>query len=298
MFVVVVSPYELVARSDSAEAALLIADAVVTLLPAPLEGSDQHLLQEAATDAPGFGRLIRALAWTGPLWRAGVLLPTWEGAAPLGQVQAAAREMAASKGALAELIGASAFEDTHAYLQAISRDLLAGGRDPGVAVPVASGLERFAAMHGLPLVRGEGKSLSARIESRGLKPEAQVTTAAVVGASAELLIQLRDQWGAELSALRNALTTPTDTGALQQAGDRLSQLVTDWSPHAPPGVRTIAARVSRSTAASQGLVAASIEAVLGEGGRRTRLGVESSALARPAATVVTIRALPWAIETR
>ncbi|MCA9294656.1 MAG: hypothetical protein KDA20_12675, partial [Phycisphaerales bacterium] len=161
----VLNPYDLHARSEAASAALLLAPAVVTLRPAPLEGTGADALRAAAEDAPAFGELVRAWAWSGPLWRGGVLRGTWDGEEPIEDVQRAAREIAGGGGPLAEVVGASPFEDTRAYLQAMCQDLMRGGRDPGVAVPVAVGLESFAGRHGLAIVRGQGKSLAAKFEA-------------------------------------------------------------------------------------------------------------------------------------
>lgn len=146
-------------------AALLLADRVVTLLPAPFEGTAPAAVAGAVEDSPRYLRFMESWRWTSALWRdPPVLCAAYHGETPLEEVRDVAR-LVGSQPDLAPLravLRPEFFTEGRAYLDAVSRDLLGGG-DPGIAIPIRAGLERFAARHGLPLVRGEAVSVTDRL---------------------------------------------------------------------------------------------------------------------------------------
>ena len=286
MFVTALSPYDLHARAEAAHVALLLADHVVTIRPAPLEGDSREQVQEAALDAPAFEALLRAWRWTGPLWRAGVLLPTWLDAVPIDDVQQAASEIEQDGGALASVIGASRFDATGDFLEAMCQDLIRGGRDPAIAVPLAAGLERFAARHGLTLVRGPDRSLSAKLGGRSATPLARVTTVVPLGLDAEELLALREAARPALAALRRGLLVPPDE-RLSQAGDALANVIETFGTE---GERLVQVRLTVSALAA-GSVEAGAAAALGKAPAAAR--GSTSELAHRGAALLTVKPLPW-----
>jgi hypothetical protein len=210
MLRVVFSPYELHARSVCASASLLLGEPAVTLLPAPLEGTDAGSVGRAVLDSPGFGRLMERWRWSSPLWRSGALCGGVAGRLPLSHVQrAAAGIVAAGEGAgvgsLAGLVRETRFEETAAYLEAVSRDLERGGGDPSVSVPVSVGLEAYAGEVGGVMAVGAGRSLVGRLEAHRERVVCRFRTALVHGASGALLGELREALADELSVLRDAV---------------------------------------------------------------------------------------------
>lgn len=290
----VINPYDLHARSDAVAAALLLAPSVVTLRPAPLEGSSAAQLHTAAADTPAFAELVRAWAWSGPLWRAGVLRSDWRGDEPLPDIQQAAREIAVGGGPLADVVGASPFEDTHAYLQAVCRDILRGGRDPGVAVPVASGIEAFAGRHGLAIFRGQATSIAAKFEARTARTEAQVTTTVAAGLDAQEMLALREEAGSPLAILWQALGSGGGPD-LAEAGDALTEAVRGWVGHVGGPARATEVRLTLARAEA-GSVRASAMSALGASPVIPAAG--TSELARPGTRVVRVRTLPWSAPPR
>lgn len=70
---VVVSPYHLTTREAPAMASLLLAERVVTLLPASLESDSVHAAKRAAERSPWYTRFMETWGWTAPLWDEGVI---------------------------------------------------------------------------------------------------------------------------------------------------------------------------------------------------------------------------------
>ncbi len=301
MHIAVLSPYDFHARSEAACAALLLAQCVVTVRPAPLEGISNEQLHIAATDAPAFAELVRAWSWSGPLWQAGVIRGEWDAAVPIDDIQRAAREIADGGGPLAGVVGDSPFEDTHAYLQAMSHDVMGGGRDPGVAVPVAIGLERFASRHGLAIIRGPGRSLSSKFEARSTRRITQVTTTMVVGADAGELLALRESAHEELSAFREAIHSgPEASDALTEAGDALSDAVLHFLESADDGLSGAAIRLTFGSTEAGSVQAGALSALGAKSAEQASTGASGSGteLSHRPTQIVSVRTLPWAIESR
>ena len=234
MFPVVLSPYEFNARSVCCSAALFVGSPSVTLLPAPLEGTDPGAVGRAMLESPGFSRLIDRWSWSSALWHSGALCGGLGGGAgaagrgrecPLGHVQRAAAQICGSDepgggmegsdralSPLAKLVRETRFEETAHYLEALSRDLERGGGDPSVSVPVSVGMESYAKAVGGLMAMGDGRSLVGRLESHRERVVCRLTTTIVHGAGGELMRDLREELGGELDEFRTAV------GALAMGG--------------------------------------------------------------------------------
>lgn len=209
---IVLGPYDLTSPSAAASVALMLGSSdggVITLAPSPLEGDAPEGMRTADSDAPRYLRLLEAWRWTGPLWRAGLLAADQEGASPLEDIRAVVHRIGADPqtAALRALGGAGLFSDPQQYLETLSRDLLRGGGDPAVSIPLAAGMERFAARHGLPLVRLANSSLASRIDKRSGLAIARFSIPAIVGPAAVGFLELHRRLTPPLDDLRAALQT-------------------------------------------------------------------------------------------
>ncbi len=239
MLPVVLSPYELHARSVCASVALLLGRPAVTLLPTPLEGRDRATVGRAMMESPGFERLVEKWRWSGVLWRQGSLTGDIGGVSPIEYIQQAAetivsageRDERSPSARLAALVRETRFADTSPYLDAVSRDLERGGGDPSVSVPVSVGLERYASAIGAPVcVSGGGPgsgSLVGRLERRGERILARFTTTFVHGASGTLIDEIRDDIGEELDAVRSALRLAVASREQRESTDHLDAAAAD-----------------------------------------------------------------------
>jgi len=97
------------------------------------------------------------------------------------------------------------FDSERGYLEAVGADLLKGGPDPGITVPIAAGLDRFAARHGLLVARPQAVSVVQRAEARLGREVFCVALPVMLQASAERLIAVRDLLENALTALRDAI---------------------------------------------------------------------------------------------
>lgn len=206
----VLSPYDLSTRSPAAFMAILLASddlGATTLLPRPFTESSPKAVREAAEVSPRYHRLIEHWRWSGPLWTAGVLRAGDEQGTPLDEARAlcARIDADAELAPLRRMVSADVLRDEAAYLDAVSRDLLRGGGDPAVSVPVEAGIALHAARRSAVLVRtpsaAAAKRPSAAADRQRLRWSLCVPTR---GEGAELLL-LRDAMSPLLVALRGAI---------------------------------------------------------------------------------------------
>lgn len=195
---VVLSPYHLTTREPAASAALLLASRVVTLLPGPDESA-----RAAAVRTTRFAALIESWRWSLPLWEEDVLASAFEDEDPAADVEAArlAFEQDERFEPLRTLVGLPGV----ATLDAVAHDLLRAGADPGLALPVAAGLDAFAARHELIAVRAEAKSMAQQAEERMGEPVCRCALPVLLQAEAERLIEARETLAGPLESVRSAV---------------------------------------------------------------------------------------------
>lgn len=205
--IVVVNPHELTARTPTAVAALTLATRVITLLPTPLEGSDPLSLRQAADRSPRFAALMQNWRWMAPLWREGVLASTFDALTPLDDVLSATERIGSDPALapLASLVSRQTYQSTGSYLDALCRDLLRGGGNPTITIPVTAGLERFAARHGLIAMSSPAPSLTGRIEAKGVSSLARIGVPVFTRAGATLILRARESLAVPLGALRDSI---------------------------------------------------------------------------------------------
>lgn len=209
--IVAVSPYHLTTREAPAMAALLLAEQVVTMLPAPLAGQGAAAALEAASRSPRYRKFVESWQWAMPLWKAGVIVSRFAGEDIGDDVRRVCGRIERDE-ALAELrpfMKQGLFEDETSYLDAVSADVLKGGPDPGICVPVAAGLDRFASRHGLIVARSHPASVAQQAEARMGARLFAVGVPILIQADGERLIEVREELAGELAELRAAIRTAT-----------------------------------------------------------------------------------------
>ena len=201
---IVVSPYHLTTREAPAMAALLLGERVVTLLPAPLEGNgDAKSAIAAAGRVPTYREFMKSWAWAEPLWRAGLIVGHVEGSTPARDMFDVARRIGEDEALspLREFSHERLYDDERHYLGALAADLLKGGPDPGISVPLSAGLDRFAARHGMMVARASATSVAQKAEARLASGMASVVVPILLQASAERLLHAREVLRGALAAV-------------------------------------------------------------------------------------------------
>lgn len=204
---IALSPYHLTTREPPAMAALLLADQVVTLLPAPFEAGDSAGAQRAARRSPRYSELMKTWSWSVALWRRGVLVSQLEGDDATEDMREMARRITSDERflALRPLMKGKLFDSEHDYLDTIGADLLKGGPDPGITVPLAAGLDRFAARHRIFVARAAPTSVAQKAESKLARNVFAIALPVLLQASAERLLFAREILEVELAGLRRAI---------------------------------------------------------------------------------------------
>lgn len=196
---IVVSPYHLTTREAPALAALQLGEQVVTMMPTPSTGTSRRSISGAVAAAPRYLDLMESWRWAGDLWEQGVITPSFEGFDPAGDVRAAFDRISSDDryAPLRPLMKPRVFEDDRDYLQAIASDVLKGGPDPAVTVPVAAGLDRFASRHRLAVARASASSISQKAEARLCQRVAACAIPLLVQAGGERLLLVREVMSSE-----------------------------------------------------------------------------------------------------
>lgn len=199
----VLSPYHLTGREVPAMAALQLADHVVTLLPTAGEAQTM----DVADGAPRYIELIESWSWTRPLWDAGVLASGFEGDDASEDVRTVALELAHDErlADLRPMLPRVPDEDEGRMLQAIAHDLLRSGPNPTISLPVAAGLDRFAARHALVCVRSGAASVAQKLESSLNTRLGAAAVPVLVQASAERMLEVRERLQPQRLDLAGAL---------------------------------------------------------------------------------------------
>ncbi len=193
---IVISPYHLTTREPAAMVSLQIAEHAVTLLLSPSAGGvavGPDSFRRAAGRSPAYRRYIRSWEWARSLFDEGVVASTLGGVDPIDDVLGACARLASdgSLEALTRFMRPGLFEDDRVYLQAASADVLKAGPDPGVSIPIAAGLDAFAAARGLLVARSAPSSVAQKAEARLGRRVFRLTIPALVQGSAERVLLVR-----------------------------------------------------------------------------------------------------------
>lgn len=205
---IVVSPYHLTTREPPAMAALQLARQVVTMMPTPMAGITRRDIDGAVEAAPKYLDLMESWRWSSALWDAGVIAPTHEGFDAAEDVRLAFERIAGDDryAPLRPLMKPHIFSDDRDYLQAVASDVLKGGPDPAITVPVAAGLDRFAARHSLAVARATPASVSQKAEARMGERLAAFVVPMLAQSSADRVLFLREELEGPLEDLRDEVS--------------------------------------------------------------------------------------------
>ncbi|MBU6413068.1 MAG: hypothetical protein KGS45_06305 [Planctomycetes bacterium] len=204
----VVSPYHLTSRQAPAMAALLLGESVITMLPAPAGEVSQARLSSVAAAAPRYLRFMDSWRWSRAAWEQGIITSLHNGCDIADDVRAIWSDIA-SDHALAELrpfMRTDLFDDEHHYIDAVAGDLLKGGPDPAISVPVSAGLDRFAATHGLIVARSHPVSMAQKAETSLATAGFAVAIPILLQAGGERIIFARELLADCLADLRDAFS--------------------------------------------------------------------------------------------
>lgn len=206
--IIAVSPYHLTTREPAALAAMLLAERVVTMLPAPLQGKQWGAVQAAAQNVPRYLEFMKTWQWTMPLWEEGVITSSLEGQEAVDELRPVCARIDDEErlAPLRLLMKPELFEDHERYLDAFALDLLKAGPDPGLTVPVASGLDSFASRHGAAVARSEPASIVQKAEAALGREVFSVAIPVLLQADAERILEARELLQKELDDLREALS--------------------------------------------------------------------------------------------
>ncbi len=234
-------------------AALLLSDEAVTLRPSPAgaEGDASYAdVRRAAGALPRFYQFMESWQWSMPLWRTGVLNAGSGGEDAASDVGDVCEAIAAQDrlAPLRPLMRRDWLDDRARYLDAVAGDLLRGGPDPAVSVPLAAAIDRFSARHGLVVVRSAATSVAQKAEARLAQRLVAFAVPVLDQAEGDRLLEARRELAPELASLRAALA-------------ELVRLVQHGATGTDAGVRALEAHVSgaaREYASAFGAVTAEL----------------------------------------
>ncbi|HMN39326.1 MAG TPA: hypothetical protein PKE29_00675 [Phycisphaerales bacterium] len=204
------SPYHLATREAPAMAALILADRVVTLMPQPVAGATRTAVRAAVNESPHYLRLMESWRWSSPLWTAGLISSGIDGDESSGELPGVYQSIAeedelASLRPLTRGAEERAAQSAAKSLDHMAADLLRGGPDPGINIPVCAALDRFAQRHDLCVVRSGISSIAQRAEARMGTRLFSVAIPILMRAGGGRIQLLRNDLHLELSALREAI---------------------------------------------------------------------------------------------
>lgn len=238
--IILVSPYHLTTREPAALAAMLLADQVVTMLPAPLSGKEWSDVRGAAVRVPRYLEFMQTWQWTMALWKSGVIGSRMGDEGEPGAVEGEAVEELRAVcdrieseewlSPLRSLMRTDLFEDHERYLDTLARDLLKAGPDPGITVPVAAGLDALAARHSggefgaVVVARSEPISVVQKAEAELGEKAFSVSAPVLLQADADRILEVREELAEELGALRTAFDAVAEgdagSGGLAEAAKK------------------------------------------------------------------------------
>jgi hypothetical protein len=206
--IVALSPYHLTSREPAALTALLLAQRAVTVVPPPLDlaqaGSATIDPIAAGRRVPAFADFVRSWHWSERLWKQGVLHAQHNRQSATEDVLRVCEHLRSEQSFLPLrhfVKDEESFDNREMYLHAVATDVLKGGPDPGISLPVYAGLDRFAARHGLVVARSRPQSLAQQAEARMGRTLFTIAVPGFLQASAPRLLHAREVLASELADL-------------------------------------------------------------------------------------------------
>jgi hypothetical protein len=213
-FEAVVSPYHLTTREPAAMGMLQLARRGVTLLLAPREEGADAARREAARSGV-YRRYVESWAWAECLFREGLVETMDAGSDPVEAVREACVRLGEDPACapLRAYLRPGLFEDDRAYLTLAAGDVLKAGPDPGVSLPIAAGLDAFAAERGMVVARSAPNSLAQQAEARLGRVVFRMSLPAVVQGSGERILLVRALLEGQRDRLARIVSEAFETGS-------------------------------------------------------------------------------------
>lgn len=217
------SPYHLCTREAPAMLALTLGASIVTLLPEPPAGDSREAVKDAAHLAPRFLRLLDSWKWSAPMWDQHILsagVGDDRALHRLGPVYSDIRQ----RSSLAPLRALTADADQRRSrepikaLDALCSDLMRGGPDPGINIPVTAALDRLCVEHALPVVRSAATSVAQRAEMLMARKLFAFSIPLLLRAGGLRVLTLRRDLATELDVLRSALLAALPSARVRKQG--------------------------------------------------------------------------------
>ncbi len=314
---IVVSPYHLTTREPPAMAWLLLASRVFTLAPGPRRERNTAAAIDIASRAPTYAAMMHAWEWSMPLWRDGVLQSSLDHDDATADVHAVNQRIAHDPAylCLRTLMRAELLDDDTRYLEALARDLLKGGPDPALSLPLVAAIDRFASRHSMPVARAHPVSVAQRAELGLGEPGPALALPVLIQATALRIIHARQVLAEPLAVLRDALahavSNPGTTTLRDAAGayhiafeSRLHDVLEgakDDEVRAVPGVVVM----TPMTLPPNAVLASSVVAVETLAGSKSARAAASNAVASSVATASLVAVDPadrlpirtWLVKT-
>ncbi len=206
-------------------ASLQLAEHVVTLLPsAPTDDivDERAGFEQAVRTIPRYHELLDAWRWCEQLWAEGVVASTLDGEDPAADVQDQMRRLSmGERPELAPLIEHGLENDGWGMLGSVAKDLMRGGPDPAISLPVAAGLDAFASRHNLVAARSRASSMAQKIEEQLATKVASFAVPILAQAGGDRIAEARDLLAPELEVLRaQMLAAIAGSSAAESTGTR------------------------------------------------------------------------------
>lgn len=301
-----VSPYHLAGRELAVMVAAAISERMVTILPAPLAGVSRSAVHEAFTRHPRYLRLIESWRWMSPLWSLGIIESLHDGGDAIDDVRRSTGRIGdeAAWSPLRPYAHQETFSSDAGMLDQLPADLLKGGPDPGISVPMAAGLDAFAARHGCWSVRAGARenvgSLAGRAEGHLGRLLVSFALPVLTQASGRVILALREELAQEAATLRTAIHAAVESAGIgsvdvrRAAGEyaRAFEVVTrDRLEHDDETGLRICAGMANVQVRLLPVDAALISSVVAMRQVRARSGVAESRPVAPVSTDGVVRAL-------
>ncbi len=172
---------------------LQLADRVATLLPEPAHLTSAADLRRAARMAPQYQTLLDEFTWLTLLWREGIVRGELEGRSPLGAIRRTLARLAEEDAweVLRRFVDVDRFTGDVRALDALAHDILRGGPDPAMTIPLVAGLDAFALAGGAIAARGPAESIAQRAELAMGRRCVHFAIPAVIQGEASVLLRVR-----------------------------------------------------------------------------------------------------------
>jgi len=213
-FAALISPYHLTTREPASLVALQLAQSATTLLIAPQSNHvTEQSIRQQATASPAFGAYMRSWEWAMQIFNEGVITTTAAGEDPVEHIRHACNHLDQDPAcaALTPFRRPELFENDTAYLRAASADILKAGPNPSISIPIAAGLDAFAAQHRLIVARSAPVSLVQQAEEKLGRVIFRTSIPAIIQGSAERLLLVRALLSQQREKLAIAISTAFET---------------------------------------------------------------------------------------